>query len=80
MSKRLRVVSFRMSDEEYATISTAATQSGVSVSELLRGAALRRCAESGGELERQARLVALDPHDAEIMAFIEAPTDWDGEE
>jgi len=28
------------------------------------------------EAARQARLVALDPHEAETMAFIEAVTDW----
>jgi hypothetical protein len=32
------------------------------------------------EAERQARLVAMDPHEAETMAFIEAAADWGGEE
>jgi hypothetical protein len=32
------------------------------------------------EAERQARLVAMDPHEPETMAFIEAAADWGGKE
>ena len=32
--------------------------------------------EFKAEAERQARLIAADPHEAEIMAFIEAVADW----
>jgi hypothetical protein len=39
-----------------------------------------RSPEFKAEAERQARLVALDPREAEIMAFIEAAADWGGEE
>jgi hypothetical protein len=39
-----------------------------------------RSPEFKAEAERQARLVALDPHEAEIMAFIEAAADWGSEE
>jgi hypothetical protein len=39
-----------------------------------------RSPEFKAEAERQARLVALDPHEAEIMAFIEAAADRGGEE
>ena len=30
------------------------------------------------EAERQARLVAMDPDEADTMAFIEAAADWSG--
>jgi hypothetical protein len=39
-----------------------------------------RSPEFKAEAERQARLVARDLHEAEIMAFIEAAADWGGEE
>jgi Protein of unknown function (DUF3018) len=39
-----------------------------------------RSPEFKAEAERQARLVATDPHEAEITAFIEAAADWGGEE
>ncbi len=32
------------------------------------------------EAERQARLVAMDPDEADTMAFIEAAGDWGGRE
>ena len=38
-----------------------------------------RSPEFKAEAERQARLVAADRHEAEIMAFIEAAADWGGE-
>ena len=39
-----------------------------------------RSPEFKAEAERQAHLVAVDPHEHEIMAFIEAVADWGGEE
>jgi Protein of unknown function (DUF3018) len=39
-----------------------------------------RSPEFKAEADRQARLVARDPHEPEIMAFIEAAADWGGEE
>jgi hypothetical protein len=39
-----------------------------------------RSPEFKAEAERQARLVAMDPHEPEIMAFIAAAADWGGEE
>jgi hypothetical protein len=38
-----------------------------------------RSPEFKAEAERQARLVAADRHETEIMAFIEAAADWGGE-
>ena len=38
-----------------------------------------RSPEFKAEAERQAHLVAIDPREAETMAFIETAADWGGE-
>jgi Protein of unknown function (DUF3018) len=39
-----------------------------------------RSPEFKAEAERQSRLTAMDPNEAETMAFIEAVADWGGDE
>jgi hypothetical protein len=50
--QRTRLVAIRLLPAEHRALSAAAAAAGVSLSELLRGAALRECRTTAGEAGR----------------------------